>query len=560
MQVNWIDIKYIGGPVSLAVLVPNDTCPFQNKHPIILLGDHHRCHKHLCNYQRLARHMKMSETIVHTNVPLWFRLLDSYGTDNYPVQYFFESYFEPNLLNDPFYSQPEVSRWISNSSSMSFMNYIIKFHPSCISKDKSDCITKNIKYEFADLRLTSKYHNMKDSDRHMYQALDYLETTKIKLKLDKKYMKDGTTLIKGIAKNIDNRKKSPDTDDAIKILSNTPEFPLPFYENQLSHYLTYFLGTNRFKLKLKELESLLQFRGIDFLLLIRNKKYIECANLLFNSKNKYFISKSKLYKAAKELDLYICKQMFIEYFVFFLTDSFKDGTNERFMLENLVSYSYDIDSDKMLRYSFLETLLSSKDQLRGDEYIRELNAIDISRFKYHDTVADFVENTVLAPFNDMFMLFTSLKNKAPLTVYNAGNSHTSHLYTYLLSKGYYMASPLFGWNYVESPEPKKHKHCITVDTKVNLDQIIRLYMNTTEQLDKLHLNIIRRDALGPDMLLRMLKGHYLSKQELLNNQYVINFMDEYHLTSFDELVKMLQLKFLDQLIPNEYIQQASTYN
>ena len=558
MQVNWIDIKYIGGPVSLALLMPSEKFPFKNKHPLLLLGDHHQCRQNMCDHKRLARHKKDSEVIVHTNVPLWFRLLDSYGTQHYPVQYFLESYFEPSLLIDPYYNLPEISKWISNSSTLSFMNYIIKFHPTCLMPNKSECITTNIQYEFADLRLNSKYYNMQKSDRHLYQALEYLESNNIKL--EKTDFKDGTEVIKKLAKAIENRKKSPDTDEAEQIIKTKDSFGLPFYENQLSHYLTYFLGMNRINLNLNDLENKFNFRGIQLYELIRDKEYKKCAKLLFNTKSKFFITQSKLYKIAKELDLNLCQSIFIEYVEFCLSDSFQDKTKPRKLLENNVSFRYDQQTQHIERYVYLIHMTSSGNNRYLDEYTKELNTFNMYEYDAYDSIATMMESIIMAPFNDLYMLFTSLKNNAPLTVYNAGNDHIVYLYTYLKSKGYFITSPLFGWNSLQNSSLKNHKHCVTIDGELNLDEIVQFYMKSKEQQDKLRLNILRRDALGPDMLLRMLKGHSLSKEEMLKNKYIIDFMDEHHLESFDQLVNKLQLRFINQLVPNEYIKQASNYN
>ena len=181
MNISTIKINRLAGPVSFSILQPriDDSSSLSQiiskSNPLILLGDHHDCFKEVC---------EIDSTTVFTNSPFWFKLLDLYGTEQHPIQYYIESaYFDTSILEDPFYKQFHQGKWLTNTSTHSFMTYIWKNYPYCFVQSSSTqfedyegdveqlkCITKNIQYNLADLRQTIEKLNLKDTHEAIMKA------------------------------------------------------------------------------------------------------------------------------------------------------------------------------------------------------------------------------------------------------------------------------------------------------------------------------------------------------------------------------------------------------
>ncbi len=100
--------KYLSGASSFIVLKPKEALfklLLQDCiQPLILIDDTHDTIKGLCTNDKIA-----------TYSTLWYRSLDSY-TSNYKIDYYIESYFPEELLDDPYYFQDDTTKWFITSS------------------------------------------------------------------------------------------------------------------------------------------------------------------------------------------------------------------------------------------------------------------------------------------------------------------------------------------------------------------------------------------------------------------------------------------------------------
>jgi hypothetical protein len=592
LQIGWFDISYLGGPVSFSILLPSKNIPksFKSK-PLLLLGDHHNCMNYSCDLDKIPRTKKNNKLIVHINTPLWFRLLDLYGTKNYPVQYYIESNFDTKLLTDSYYFREEVSKWLINSTTKSYMTYILRYHPACFSnKDSnnySSCITKYIDYKFSDLRLSMDYMNLKDTHKAILKIESLKITNSLKnLDSDIKESIGGKSREK-LRKNFErfnNQRKSqlPDTigvkknlndDEIIDKVNENKINSLPYYENLLYTHLSSY--EEIIEPKYSNFIETIDFKLIDIIKLFYEKKYNTCFDKIFNIKNSNVINNSKLYNVILKLGSLNtnkindwCLNLFKEYFIFFCEKIrlflIKDETNV--LIESMIK-NYNEDIKIINSYSLYLFKTSLKDYIYNIKEEKEHINIRSNYYKnellyskIYPNICSLIADIILAPFNDIYILFDSYLSEGPLTVYNAGNMHVSCLYDFLIFKKIYNTEGYLGWNYLKK---KIDVHCIEFNDYINLDNIIYASKINNEQLDKKKLIILRRDILGEKVFLDLLKGKPQSKEDLLKNYYFQNFLKANYLDNklinytFEEIIKLLELENLDAFVPSEYIKNIN---
>ena len=480
LRINFCDISYLGGPVSFGILEP--TIELKSRglkpSPLLLLGDHHNeCGKEECNITKEARRTKNKKNIVHTNTPLWFRCLDLYGTYDRPVQYYIESpYFDTKMLSGPYYFQPQVSKWTTNTSNHSYMTYIWKYHPNCFapkySKFYSQCITQYIKYNLIELRQSSEIYNFKDSHKSILKEQHKLLITsnkKVKYKYGKSYetLKKLTSVFKSnnstsTLSNIDTTYTTYKTDSTVS--------PLPIYENQLYYYF------HDYKVMLFEIDfwKICNINPIKILEYFQLGEYKKCAMILFNVENSYIVKNSKLVKTILQLNknskwAWNC---FLDYFEFSCKMQVTNKSN--YLLENsnnnTIVKEYLIDRQAIIDHSMFTMYMRdgvepsfqmiediNKKYLKGELLYKQ------KKHLYNDIYNKYcllISTIFLTPINDMVMWLQSITIDTPLTVYNAGNAHIVGLFYFLVTRGYYnpvtelLGYDLFKTNLIDS-------HCIS---------------------------------------------------------------------------------------------------
>ncbi len=511
LRIENIDISEIGGPVSFSIIEPISLPQGFNTCPIMLLGDHHNCFENVCE----------STKAIHTNTTLWFRLLDSIGTKEHPVQYYIESYFDEDLLTDPYYFREENIKRLLNSGEKTYMSYIMRYHPSCFAPKNSEnfnCITSNINYIMSDLRLPTNYVNLKNTHKSILkiQSENILNNM---VKLD--YKKDAS---KEMIKRYFG--KSTFNDRMIKELNDIRNYSYPNYESQLcfmlsSYDMIIFEKTkwiNNFKINSKKLFRLFIYEKFDIIF-----------DMIFDMSNPYLIKYSKVYNVMNNLNqINWCRKLFKDYFIYFCKNCLLDkDTLEliEFMIDN-------IESDRNIRtkYAIYSSRISSIDHVKDESLESSYNF----KKKYYDTyypnLCNLMADIILAPFNDMYMLFHSWNTKSSLNVYNAGFKHVKLLHDFLVQNLYKDSCIFYGKDFNENTDI----HCIKFKEEIILPK------SSNRQL-----NNIRYDAFGEKLYLEMLGGKIISIDDLKKNNYFQNFLQDY---TFEEALTILKLNEVHGLV------------
>jgi hypothetical protein len=135
-------------------------------------------------------------------------------------------------------------------------------------------------------------------------------------------------------------------------------------------------------------------------------------------------------------------------------------------------------------------------------------------------ICHLITALMLAPINDMNMLFDSWTKKSPLTVYNCGNAHAICMYHFLTLKGYYKSETGLLGKDDFNDKPNKDIHCIYFNPSkpLFLDPLLWPHLQHEEQQEKLKLNNKRIEVLGLPLFRSILKGRKISFKELSNSK------------------------------------------
>jgi hypothetical protein len=567
IQIGWNDLHFIGGPVSFSVLEPTNKI---GKHapPLLLLGDHHRCRKGLCNAKRLKRtHKKQGELlrIVYTNTPLWFRLLDLYGTNNYPVSYYIETF----LLIHQEDNETTQLKWQTTVGFNSFMNYINQFYPECITS--SSCISSFIQYKMSDLRVDMTQLELSPEAKSIQKMLA------LDQKRDRSKVYNSRTIPRVAQKFTAQPNLSFET--ASKIINDhMSSEALPFYESQVWFYLCYFATLRRVEQEHKEMPQLLGFSGAQIVQLVLQRNYSQVANVLLNPSMRFFKKHSKLYETMTDDYINNSLQFAKDYIKYFYSCHFdkslgkkmKGVYGELVSVEQVLNRLYRVyDQETTVIQLHQEYMSSSTMGHQTSWMVDDILTSHPNLKKDFDLICKLASNqypkaciemtsVLLAPLNDLYMLFDSYKPSS-LCVYNAGNAHISTLYHFLVSNQYYSTpTGLIGRDDISGPI--SDHHCISFENTVNLDRIIYSHYSTPEQQAKRELVVKRRNAFGEDLFLKILSGKVIDPSSLLSSPLFQAYQEETQLRNFSQVMQDLQIEHVQGLVPKEYLTQTQNYN
>ena len=610
MNIATIKINRLAGPVSFAFLQPqssdDDTLLSQiikQTSPLMLLGDHHNCFKEVC---------EIDSTTVFTNSQYWFKLLDLFGTDNFPVQYYVESaYFDTSILEDPFYKQFHQGKWLTNTSTHSFMTYIWKNYPYCFVNPKNSkvhfdvidgdiedlkCITKHIQYNLADLRQTIKNLNLKDTHEAIMKAQSdawfrpvhktlfshWEKRSEEAMRRKKSFVGKSREVIdyylKAKLKEIN--KKTKDKEDVEHMLFNDEirfkmidehfekEEALPYFESKFYVYLSSYVNL---LYSLNDKDKPPNEINIDngkLIMLYHAKEYRKCAAMIFDLKNPSF-AYSVLYQTIQKLaNMYKenktvikeCREMFIDYFEFYSTyqmnkvnqdddikTNFEKMLNMHIIDFEIIDMHKTLESQKVIndlanRYIFNppnNSQLMHEDLYQNNKYFYTTK---------YPSICHLISTLMLAPINDMNMLFDSWAKKSPLTVYNCGNAHSICMYHFLTSKGYYKSETGLLGKDDFNDKPNKDIHCIYFNPSkpLFLDPLLWPHLQHEEQQEKLKLNNKRIEVLGLPLFRCILKGRKILFKELSNSKSLNDYIEK-HGKSLHQVLTELKLSIVDTL-------------
>ncbi len=262
-----------------------------------------------------------------------------------------------------------------------------------------------------------------------------------------------------------------------------------------------------------------------------------------------------------------CTQLFTHYFAFVVkSDSELQHSKEK-VLESIRSYGAISAELKMYadftgrtfniskhRHTKIVSRYSDKKSFSPSQlkFYEDLRATLRDYREIYDTVA----TSMLVPFNDMFVLFSSWKTNAcaPLTLYHAGEFHCKQLAQFLTDGGLYeYATP--------SVEPSaKVNRCLNMN-KQNYDvdaaisetfQAIIHYKKYQEEhkeyTNKQTIVYNRISVLGVKLYKQVLSGRLITHQELLKK------ISDFEL-DLEETLDSLELQMLSNnqvFIPKEY--------
>ena len=150
----------LSGPVNFIYLEPTVLAKtqFENAElqPLLLLGDIHYSLQNQCDdtkspYDQCYYDQTSNTLSVGIMSTGWYRLLDTIASIEKPIDYYVETFFSLPYLQQPTHLMVD-NAYLKPQDSV--MMYMPQHHISCFTKDKSQCMTKHIRYHFTDIRQT----------------------------------------------------------------------------------------------------------------------------------------------------------------------------------------------------------------------------------------------------------------------------------------------------------------------------------------------------------------------------------------------------------------------
>jgi len=532
ITIGQLEFDKISGPVSFSILIPTNDLILTNNHfmpIIILIGDEHTSRKNIC--------IPTLDNVINIFTPLWLRLIDSLGCDNFKVDYFVEANFPLELLKLKHYLSDEIKYWYYTKSE-SVMGYIPSYHNECFLNESNKCITSNINYFYADLRLGHSTSTIKDEDE------DFINDKVLKLV-------DNTIYDKSSNKRSRQRKKRiyrKATDDYESMLYRTIQF-------SLSESRSY----NKTHIPLINNKTV-----FDIINLVYINPY-ECGKILFDIKDNLIIKKSKLYKVIDKNNLEFYLNLFYNYFEYVVKNDEKLKEVQEDILEGIENYKYDTNIIKTEQYIDYSSSRKSNTKCEDNYNISTYSTIKSNneckklydRIKKYTKATKEVATTLLIPFNDMYFLFKSWRKNIIncISIYNAGDFHCNFLKNFLTDPSINKILKAYNslyfdkhseetynintddkykddyYDYVNNEQIQNNeiKRCLEFSNveSINLDSIIiDNIMNQKEYItdkniltnykDKLNIIKKRIDLLGEEIYKEMLSGRLISKEEIID--------------------------------------------
>jgi len=390
-------IDKVSGPVTLAVIKPTqkllrflmtDDAP-----SILFLGDNHsgidqRCDESKENiYQTFMQNRGL---ILKALGDTWYKALDKLAK-NRPIDYHVEAFFPFKFLQKEEYLVLDRNNFYNVRESV--MNYLPRKYLTCFSKRHNKkihgCITDNIRYHLVDIRFSPTNFLLQGDDKIDKSEICY-ETEVIQ----------NITCCALMAVEVLPLHKGSDK-TAISLLKIAVESPIAFAESFYDLHNPYFI-TNSLILK--------QTRKFT-----RSKD----ARLVKNGDEGFYDIENPL---AEEY-----RKFFVDYY--------------RFYLEKILKNTFTKD----LKDKVSECVYKFEEKMRHGAYVKaqELKLCGLVDFDLTQTYGSYIKQFLFylfLPIMDIYFLFRSWKpieNMGWLSVFHAGDIHTTILRLFLVEKGYY---------------------------------------------------------------------------------------------------------------------------
>jgi hypothetical protein len=549
-QLGFCRFDQVSGPVSITLLRPTSALDQLIGHytpGLLMLGDHHKTIDTLCE--------DIDENkfdTLHLYTPIWMRLLDSIGTHSLPVRYFVEANFPLDLLNKSYYLTEERHPWSYKIHDKSIMTYTAKFHPECFSKSqeiKRRCITTNVDYVFADLRLGIAFARLSDTDKKKIidESLELADHLTPRLVLSK---------AKTAFKKQESEKSRQQKRMIYKSTSAT-------YEAILTNSFKHALSVHRSL----DAANVPTINGVSILKIIRllytdPKK---CIETLFNITDDSSIDnlqyKSMLYKAMNNVlktnsqtTLRDLCSLFYDYFVYVVQKDEELDFFKQELLEGVKNYKKDTLSIRRMRHE------RSHPQPEDSEEETDNEVENIKRkLKKYDEACKTMASTIFMPFNDMFFLFStwSKDQYSALSLYHCGDQHSIYLYDFLIQRGLYVGQQVFSTEQDQTQSSEEEAQEEQHDDEDFIVDTDFLYQKQEQEEEKVKVETERVqcvnltqeyidvDQMIHDRVNQSQEIHQDLKQELKSHRYVIQ-----------ERIKILGSLRYKQMLAGQLISRA----
>jgi hypothetical protein len=521
----------LSGPTSLSVLQPTIKLNKLLKHftPIlVLLGDIHDTRKNICKDDDALE-------VLSTFTPLFLRILDSFCINELPLLYFVEGSFPLDLLDSPYYLRDDKKKWLIKSNGKTVMTYALKYHPECFSTNEKvkqqGCVTSNIKYYFADLRLGISFANINKIDKDMLQTKSLSTAQKITPRIVLKSSSSKPSTVHSREQRNMIYANSEDTFESI--VYSTIESALSenrsFRERKVAHILD---------------------TDIRIILKLVFENPEKCSQLIFDPSNDTVKTTSLLYKAiigVSNDDVTIKKlvQLFQEYFVF-ICENDEELLICKFKIFKAIK-NYDKDTKLLKRLYYQNIKIQIDEDDLSTEQIIERKKIKKQVEEYNEA-CEMIATTIFMAFNEMYYLFSSWNKQqySCMSIYHCREQHSKYLSEFLVFKGLYT---------IDEVRNKKDKQCLVFQKRdLDIDSIVRTHILSSQSLAyETKQNYLvksftikqRIEILGYMNYLNMLSGEILSNDEFEDICAASN-------TTPKKCLEMLDMSSISITLPKEF--------
>jgi hypothetical protein len=528
MRLGQCSFERISGPVSITVLQPTALLREKIGHftPILMLiGDYHEQTDTMCEPKELQ-----SLDVLSMYSPVWLRLLDSIATFSLPVRYFVEANFPVELLNTSKYLVEERKPWMYEIDNNTIMTYTAKHHPECYSKNsviQQSCITSNMSYEFADLRLGITFAKLTPEDAQEMQQ-------------------SGITISEIVAPRTSGR--SPVLIKRV-VKTRSRKAQQYIYKQTESTYESVMYQTFKnclTKSRPLDVHKRIMINGVSILKIIKMlfSSPLKVIKLLYDPLSStedvlrvQIQQTSKMFKAmqATSADMTDLLQLFYQYFVYVMRHDSELRNCKQVLMDAILNYEEDTNILHRMKHRRIPRRNSN--DLDEDELLARAEEMSLkARLKQYEEACDTLAATMFLPFNDMFYLFStwSPKEYSSLSVYHCGDDHCSHLFEFLTSEQLYK-----GWSMYSLDEQDNKLQCIDVSNSV---QIFAGHPDTIDSIDAMiQQNILHASDLDMD-----------TKQDFVTKQYIIK--NRVRVLGLVQYKRMLS----GQLLPKQQLLQLCT--
>jgi hypothetical protein len=451
-----MDFQFISAPSNFFVLEPTNHFKDLIKDDKIcihmLIGDTHKSTSGQC--EEFIDNNDIN--VINTSSTGWFKILDSISSVEQPIDYFVENYFPFKLLQDPdLILNKNTIQQLKKTELPSLLTFIRDNYLPCFTSDKEIkeryCFTKNIRYHMVDIRTAADKLNVKLTNQ---------QKTKVTI----------------------------------------------FYERHIyQSFLNFFRSLNSNEIICIQNHAQHTTKVETFILMMLQDNLSECASILFDENNLFFIQKSLIFKQ-------IIKQKGSQTFIMkFCKEYWTFAIKNLFLLHDFVDEKKKIIALIEVRKQFAECINTDFGTANNEqkEYLDHA-------FKFNKSLKTFL-HIVMFPFLDLYYMLRSWK-QVPLrswcSALNAGSMHTFLIASFLSSKKYFHVRFADGKIFeIETSSFDIIKNsmiterCLQVSTPINIDS----FVSSTTSFKTID---IRKKFLGDRLYFMILNGHKITHKEL----------------------------------------------